>query len=101
MNKIILNWQKPLWEGDQEVKKRSGRNEPMWVAVHKCMEATLGIALYSYLYHKLAKAICLSYYLLCFPFYKIEEEARMGFAWKHGIEGLWGGVRWHKQCIHM
>jgi hypothetical protein len=35
--------------------KRSGRNEPMWVAIHMCMEAMLGISLYSYLYLKLAK----------------------------------------------
>jgi hypothetical protein len=44
--------------------KRSGRKEPMWVAIHKCMEATPGISLYSHL--KLAKMLCLSYYLLCF-----------------------------------
>jgi hypothetical protein len=51
-NIIILNWQRPLWEGDQEVVKRSGRDEPMWVVIHKCMEAMLGISLYSYLYLK-------------------------------------------------
>jgi hypothetical protein len=50
MNKIILNWQRPLCEGDQEVVKRSGRDEAMWVVIHMCMEATLGIPLYSYLY---------------------------------------------------
>jgi hypothetical protein len=42
-------------KGDQEGMKRPGRNETMWVAIHKCMEATLGISLYSYLYPKLAK----------------------------------------------
>jgi hypothetical protein len=42
--------------------KRSGRDEPMWVAIHKCMEAMLGISLSSYLYLKLAKMLCLSYY---------------------------------------
>jgi hypothetical protein len=46
---------RPLWEGDQEVEKRSGRDEPMWDAIHKCMEAMLGISLYSYLYLSLAK----------------------------------------------
>jgi hypothetical protein len=35
--------------------KRLGRDEPMWIAIHKCMEAMLGISLYSYLYLKLAK----------------------------------------------
>jgi hypothetical protein len=34
----------------REVVKRSGRDEPMWVEIHTCMEATLGISLYSYLY---------------------------------------------------
>jgi hypothetical protein len=34
----------------------------------------LGISLYSYLYLKLAKMQCLSYYLLCFLFNKIGEQ---------------------------
>jgi hypothetical protein len=55
VNKVILTWQRPLWEGDQEVARRSGRDEPMWVVIHKCMEAMLGISLYSYLYLKVAK----------------------------------------------
>jgi hypothetical protein len=37
------------------------RNEPMWVVIHKCMEVKLGISLYSNLYTKLAKMVCLSY----------------------------------------
>jgi hypothetical protein len=45
VNIVILNWQRPLWEGDREVGKRSGRDEPMWVAIHMCMEATLGFCL--------------------------------------------------------
>jgi hypothetical protein len=57
VNKIILNCQRPLWEGDQEVVKRCGRDETMWVSMHKCMEAMLGISLYSYLYLKLAKML--------------------------------------------
>jgi hypothetical protein len=78
MNNVILNSQRPLWEGDREVAKRSSRDEPMWVAIHKCMEAMLGISLCSYLYSKLAKTICLSYYLLN----KIREEDRTDSAWK-------------------
>jgi hypothetical protein len=42
------------------------------------MEATLGISLNSYLYLKLAKMLCLSYYLLCSLFSKIGEQ-----------EGIW------------
>jgi hypothetical protein len=38
------------------------------------MEAMPGISLYSYLYLKLAKILCLSYYLLCFLFNKIGEQ---------------------------
>jgi hypothetical protein len=43
-------------EGDKEVVKRSGRDEPIWVAIHMCMEAMLGIFPYSYPYLKLAKS---------------------------------------------
>jgi hypothetical protein len=56
----------------------------MWVAIHKCMEAMLGISLYSYLYPKLAKTLSLSYYLLCFLINKIGEEGRTGSAWGRG-----------------
>jgi hypothetical protein len=50
VNIVILNWQIALWEGDQEVVKRSGRDEPIQVVIHMCMEAMLGISLYSYPY---------------------------------------------------
>jgi hypothetical protein len=62
--------------------KRSGRDLPMWVAIH--MEAMLGFSLYSYLYLKLAKTPCFSYYLFLL-FNKIgEEEDRTRSAWKGG-----------------
>jgi hypothetical protein len=35
-----------------------------------------GISLYSYLYLKLAKALCFTYYLLCILFNKIREHER-------------------------
>jgi hypothetical protein len=47
---LKLNCQRPIWEGDQEVVNRSGRDEPIWVAIHKYVEAVLGISLYSYPY---------------------------------------------------
>jgi hypothetical protein len=60
----------------------------MWVAIHKYMEVTLGISLYSCLYPKLGKTLCLSYYLLCFLFNKIgEDEGRTGSAWTPGVGG--------------
>jgi hypothetical protein len=76
--------------------KRSGRDEPVWVAIHRYMEATLGISLYSYLYLKLSKTLCLSYYLLCFLFNKIgEQDVGTGSTWKgvnsSGVGG-WRGV---------
>jgi hypothetical protein len=52
---VILKWQRSLWEGDGEVVKRSGRDESIRVVIHLCMEAMLGISLYSYPYLKLAK----------------------------------------------
>jgi hypothetical protein len=60
--------------------KRSGRDESMQVVIHKCMEAMLGISLYSYLYLKLAKMPCFSYYLFCLLFNKIEELVLSGRA---------------------
>jgi hypothetical protein len=38
------------------------------------MEAVLGIALYNYLYFKLANMLCLSHYLLSFLFKKLESK---------------------------
>jgi hypothetical protein len=46
-NTVTLKWQKSIWEGDWEVVKRSGRDELIQVVIHLCMEAMLGISLYS------------------------------------------------------
>jgi hypothetical protein len=70
-----------LWEGDQEVVKRSCRDESVQVVIHMYMETMLGISLYSYPYVKLAKPLYLSYYCLCLLFNKI-REGRTGSAWK-------------------
>jgi hypothetical protein len=96
VNKVILNWQRPLWEGDQEIVERSGRDEPMRVAIHMCVEAMLGISLYSYPYLKLTKMPCLSYYFLCFLFNKIREPLEVGGGRCGGKgEGVGGrGRRW-------
>jgi hypothetical protein len=73
---------------DQKVVKRSDTDEPRWVVIHMCMEAMLGISLYRDLYLKLAKTLCLYYYLLCFLFNKIgQQEGRTGSAWKKGRVG--------------
>jgi hypothetical protein len=64
--------------------KRSGREEPIWVVIHMCMEVMQRISLYSYLYIKLAIMLYLSYYLLCFLFNKIGKESGVGSTWKQG-----------------
>jgi hypothetical protein len=33
-NVVILNWQRPLREGDGEVVKRYDKDEPIWVNTH-------------------------------------------------------------------
>jgi hypothetical protein len=58
VNIVILNWQRTLWEGDQEVVKRSGTDELIGVVIHMCMEAVLGISLCNYVYLKLTKKVC-------------------------------------------
>jgi hypothetical protein len=85
-NIVILNWQRPLWEGDQEVMKRSGRDEPIWVAIHLCKETTQRISLYSYAYLKLAKMPWFSY-RLCFFFNKIRKRGLNGFFLEAGGRG--------------
>jgi hypothetical protein len=72
-NILTLNWQRPLYESDWEVITRSGTDESVWVAIHICMEATLRISLYSYLYFKLAKTPC--FLLLSFIF--LQENWRI------------------------
>jgi hypothetical protein len=87
--------------GHKEVAKRSGRDEPKWVSIHKCMEAMLGISLYSYIYLKLVKTLCLSYYHLCFQ----QNQRRRGWNRFYQEAGCGGDTerrgRWPKQCIHM
>jgi hypothetical protein len=73
VKKVNLNWQRPVWEGNQEVVEKSGRDEPMWVIMHMCMEAMIANSLYSYLYLKLAKMLCSSTKLE-----KREEQALPG-----------------------
>jgi hypothetical protein len=73
---------------DWETVKRSGRNELIRVVIHLCMEAMLGISLYSYPYLILANIIFLSYYSLCLLFNKIGEEGSTGSSWKQGGVGI-------------
>jgi hypothetical protein len=74
VDEVILNCQGPLCEGDQEVVKSSGRNETMWVTIHKYMEVMLGISLYSYLYPKLTKNVM--HLLLLLMFFSSTKSAK-------------------------
>jgi hypothetical protein len=65
---------KLLWKGDQEVVKRSGRHEPIWAVIHMCMEATLGISLYIYLYLKLEKHCVFLIIPYAFSSIKLENQ---------------------------
>jgi hypothetical protein len=62
--------------------KSSGGDEPMWFAIHKYIEATLGISLYNYLY--LTKKLYV--FLISYVFSSTKSEKRAGYAWKLG----WG-----------
>jgi hypothetical protein len=74
-------------------------DEPVWVAIHMCMETTLGIFLYSYLYLKLTETLCLSHLLLCFLFKKIGEQegdqVLPGRGWRGGPKNvyMWVNVK--------
>jgi hypothetical protein len=67
----------------------------MWVSIHKCMEAMLGISLYSYLNLKLAKQYVFLNFSYVFSSNKIGEEGGTGSAWK-----LWGSMREVAQTMY-
>jgi hypothetical protein len=73
--------------------KRSGRDEPMWVVIHKCIEATQEISLYNYLHLKPAKMICFSFYVVCFF---LNKRARQVLPWgwgrRHGMKTMYTHV---------
>jgi hypothetical protein len=78
VNKVILNWQRSVWEGDQEVVKRSGRDKSVGVVIHICMETAQGISLFSYLYLKLAKMPCLLFFFIFYAFSFTKSEVETG-----------------------
>jgi hypothetical protein len=63
--------------------KRSGRDEPICVAIHMYLEATLGISLYSYSYLKLAK-LAMFFFLYVFSSTKSENK-RMDWVLSGGM----------------
>jgi hypothetical protein len=86
-NTEVVKWLGPSWVGNEGRVKRTGRDEPIGIVIHKCLETTQGITLCSYLYLKFVKTPCFSNNVLCFFFYKIrEQESRtgLGASWQSG-----------------
>jgi hypothetical protein len=86
--------------------KRSGRDEPMYVVIHKCMEAMLGISLYAHISPKLANILCLSYYLLRFSLQQNWRRGQNKFCLEvRGREeegsGVQGGEMAQTMCAHV
>jgi hypothetical protein len=85
--------------------KRSGRDESIWVVIHMCMEAMLGISLYSYPYLKLAKFrvfLIIAYVFSSTELEKSAEKVLPGSEGGGGKEGSRGwGEKWPKQCMHI
>jgi hypothetical protein len=65
--------------------KSFDRDEPMWVAIHTCVEAMLGISLYSYLYLKLAK--CYVFLIITHVFSSTKLEKRAEQVLPRKVEG--------------
>jgi hypothetical protein len=61
----------------------------MWVAIHKCMEATLGNSLYSYLHLNLAKTLFFLFSLRFFSSTKLENKRAEQVL--PGSGEVWGG----------
>jgi hypothetical protein len=76
--------------------KRSGRDAPIWVVIHMCMETTQRVSLYIYPYLKLPKTPHFSYFLLCFSFNKIENKRE-----EQGVGGWEGGPNNVYTCKYM
>jgi hypothetical protein len=47
-NTETLKQQRSVWEGDQELEKRSVWDESTWIVTHLFTEAMIGISLYIY-----------------------------------------------------
>jgi hypothetical protein len=73
-NTVTLKQQRSIREGDQELVKRSGRDESIRVVIHLCMEAMLGTSLHSYPY--LNKQRCFVFLITAYVFSSTKLEKR-------------------------
>jgi hypothetical protein len=82
--------------------KRSGRDESIRVVIHLCMEAMLGISLYSYPYLKLAKnalSLIIAYVFSSTILEKRAEQILPGSKVGGDGGGRWWSEKWPKQCM--
>jgi hypothetical protein len=68
----------------------------MWAAIHKCIEAMLGISLYSYSYLKLTKMLV--FLIISYVFSSTKSENKRS---KQILPKSVVGGRWPKQYIHL
>jgi hypothetical protein len=81
------------------VMKKSGRDEPIWVIIHKCMETTQGISLYNYLCLKLAKCHVFLIIFYVFSSTKLENKKAEQVLMGGGVGGAPNNVYTCK-CKH-
>jgi hypothetical protein len=87
---ITLKLQRSIWAGDQELVKRSGRDESTWVVTYLYMEAILGISLYSYPYLNWQK--CFVFLIIAYvcSSTKLEIRAEQVLPGSKGVGGVEG-----------
>jgi hypothetical protein len=75
------------WEGDQEVVKRSGRDESIRVLILLCMEAMLGISLYKCPYLNQQKRFVFLIIAYVYSSTKLEKRAEQVLPGSEGDGG--------------
>jgi hypothetical protein len=86
MNIVILNWQRPLWEGDQEVVKRSGRDNTY---VHGSNARNLSVELSLSQTSKNAMFFLLSFIFMFFLQQNQRTRGQNSFCLEAGEEKRW------------
>jgi hypothetical protein len=79
--------------------KRSGKNKPMWFAIHKYKEVTLGISESLPQTSKNAMSFLLS--VIVFSSTKSDKRDQNRLCMEVGRKEEREGGKWHKQCVHI
>jgi hypothetical protein len=77
-------------EGDGEVVKRSGSDESIQVVSHLCIEAAIGISLYSYPYINQQKCFVFLTIGYVYSSTKLEKKVEQFSLEVKGVVGVWG-----------